>query len=307
MVKSVGLIVLLATLQLAQPTFRSRTSIVAMNVTVLDEHGAPVPRLTRDAFTITEDGRPRPIASFAAGNVPISLIVALDASESMTGARFALAREAAIGFLDRLGPDDEFTVMAFNDQPFAVAPWSRNRDTIVEALNRVVPYGSTALYATVATAIDGLRGSRNRRQALVIISDGNDHGRNERVPKDRPYVEAIRRKQTALERVRNTEALVYAIGVDSNANSGPYEPRLDVQALRDLTDPSGGSTQAIRSGAAIAGAAERIGAELRQQYVLGFTPDHPDDDKFHKVQVTVSGCAKCRVRTRSGFIADKAK
>ena len=63
----------------------------------------------------------------------------------------------------------------------------------------------------------------------------------------------------------------------------------------------------MRSDGAIADAAERIGDELRQQYVLGFASERPDDGKCHKVQVMVAGCSKCRVRARSGFIADQAK
>ena len=72
-----------------------------------------------------------------------------------------------------------------------------------------------------------------------------------------------------------------------------------------LTDPSGGSTRIVETNAAIVAAAERIGDELRHQYVLGFTPAHPGDGKFHKVQVAVSGCPKCQVRTRAGYIADQ--
>ena len=172
-------------------------------------------------------------------------MIALDASESMKGLRFDAAREAVKGFLDRLNREDEFTVIGFNDRPFNISPWSANRETILAALAQVEAQGYTSLYSAVSTAIDGLRGSRNRRQALVVISDGSDQLR---------------------------------------------------------TEPPGtpGTRMAARQRAIPA-----IGDELRLQYVIGFAPANPGDGKFHKVQVTVSGCPKCRVRARAGYIGER--
>jgi Ca-activated chloride channel family protein len=291
--------ILLLANQLTQPAFRSRTDLVALNITVVDEKGVPVGGLTQDAFTVIEDGRPQAIQHFASGRVPISIVVALDASESMKGGRFDGAREAVEGFLDRLGPDDELTVLAFNDQPFNISPWSTSREAILSALSRVEPQGYTALYATVSSAIDAFRGSRNRRQALVIVSDGNDQLRGER-PTSVLSPAARQRSLPAIDRVQRSETLVYAIAVDA-----PRAQPLDVAALRMLTDPSGGSTRVVESDGAITEASERIGDELRRQYVLGFAPVHPDDGKFHRVRVTVAGCNKCHVRARAGFVAEK--
>ena len=78
-------------------------------------------------------------------------------------------------------------------------------------------------------------------------------------------------------------------------------------ALDRLTAPTGGETRMVTTDAGIVTAAEQIGDELRQQYVIGFAPAHADDGTFHQVRVTVSGCEKCRVRARAGFIADEAK
>lgn len=305
--KAASLVPLMAVLAAAgtqPPSFRSRTDLVAMTITVVDDKGAPQPGLHQDAFTVTEDGRPRPVEFFAAAEIPLSIVVALDCSESMRGLRFAAAREAVAGFLDRLGPDDEFTIVGFNDRAFSITPWTTSREAILAALARVEPGGSTAMYAAVSTAIDGLRGSRNRRQAVVIISDGNDQLGGERAGTAETRLAARRRSLPAIERVRHSEAMVYAIGAD--APDAPPALRLDSAALRELTDPSGGSTQVVFADGDIARAADRIGAELRQQYVIGYAPAHPGDGKFHKVQVTVSGCPRCRVRTRSGYIADPA-
>jgi Ca-activated chloride channel homolog len=300
----VPLTVVLAAAASQAPSFRSRTDLVALTVTVLDDKGMPLPRLGQDSFTISEDGEPRPIAHFAAGEIPISLVVALDCSESMRGARFDASRKAVAGFLDRLGPEDEFTIVGFNDRAFSITPWTSSPEAILGALGRIEPSGATALYAAVSTAIDGLRGSRNRRQAVVIISDGNDQLDGERAGSAATRLAARRRSLPVIERVQHSEALVYAIGADPPDTPPPY--RLDSAALRELTDPSGGSTSVVYSDAGISEAADRIGAELRRQYVLGFAPAHPADGRFHKVHVSVSGCARCRVHVRSGYIAERA-
>jgi VWFA-related protein len=127
----VPLTVVLAAAESQAPAFRSRTDLVALTVTVLDDKGLPVPRLAQAAFTVTEDGKPQPIAHFASGEIPISLVVALDCSESMRGERFEVARKAVTGFIDRLGPDDEFTLIGFNDQPFSISPRGRRPATTV--------------------------------------------------------------------------------------------------------------------------------------------------------------------------------
>lgn len=133
-----------------------------------------------------------------------------------------------------------------------------------------------------------------------MISDGDD-----RLPGDvrtpGAFTPAQRRALPVLDRALRSEALIYAIGVDA-ASEPMYG--VDPVALRKLTDPTGGSTQIVNSDSAVVGAAERIGDELRQQYMIGFVPAHPADGKFHNVRVTVKGCA-CHVRAKRGYVADK--
>jgi len=221
-----------------QPAFKTHTDLVALNVTVTNERGWVVRGLTQDSFAVMEDGTPQRITQFAGDALPLSLRVALDASESMTGRRFDFAREAVLQLVGGLGPDDEIGVFGFNDRAFNIQTWTRSRD-------RAMP---------------------------------------------------------VLEPAVQSEALIYAIGVDA-PTEGPYA--VDPVALRKLTDPTGGMTQIVRSDSAVVGAAERIGDELRQQYVIGFVSDRPKDGKFHHVRVTVDGCRKCAVRARLGYAADK--
>ena len=296
---AVAMTVALAAGQIGQPAFRSRTDLVALNVTVTDEQSQVVRGLTRDAFAVTEEDAPRPIEQFAAASVPLSLVVAIDASESMRGARLEFARQAVLRFLERLGPDDELDVFGFNDRPFNITKGSKDPQTIARALARVRPGGWTALYNAVAAGVEALQRAKHRRRALVVISDGNDE-MADRYDDGRasPAREAV-----AAARVNHSEAMIFAIGVDPPDRFAARP--LNIGALTRLTDPSGGATRVVVSADRVTYEAERIGDELREQYVIGFAPAHPGDGKFHRVQVTVSGCDKCRVRARSGYIADK--
>jgi len=236
----------------------------------------------------------------------------------MKGRRFEYARDAVWRLLDRLAPEDEACVYGFNDRPFVIAPWTSDVHAVERSLVNVSPAGNTALYAAVSSALGALATSHHRRQAMVVISDGNDRvasdipmyrGPARAAPLDvapgpDPLSPAKRRLISLLERIRRSEALIYSIGIDVPNRDG-YDP-LNQAALRQMTDPTGAFTAVVHADADAVTVAERIADELRHQYLLGFVPAHPDDGKFHRVRVAVTGCA-CRVRARAGFVAERRK
>ncbi len=313
---SAGLVAALIAVQ--PPAFRTRTDLVALAVTVVDANQRPMLGLSKDAFSLTEDDRPQPIVQFTGDPVPLSLAIALDASTSMKGRRFEYARDAVWRLLDHLAPEDEVCVYGFNDRPFVIAPWTSDVHMVQRSLLEVSPDGNTALYATVSSALGALATSHHRRQAMVVISDGNDRESSDNpmyrgpartspldvAPGPDPLSPARRRLLALLDRVRRSEALIYSIGIDVPNRDG-HDP-LDQAALRQLTDPTGAFTEVVHADADAVAAAERIATELRNQYLIGFVPAQPDDGKFHRVQVTVTGCA-CHVRARAGFVAEKRK
>jgi Ca-activated chloride channel homolog len=300
-----------------RPAFKTQTDLVAVAVTVVGADGRPVQGLGKDAFSLTEDDRPQPIVQFTGDAVPLSLAIALDASTSMKGRRFQWARDAVWRLLDHLAPKDEVCVYGFNDQPFVIAPWTSDIHTVERSLLGVSPDGNTALYSTVSSVLGALATSQHRRQAMVVISDGNDRLASDNpmyrgpastspldvAPGPDPLSPSRQRLIPLLERIRHSEALIYAIGIDLPNRYG-HDP-LDHAALRQLTDPTGGFTEIVHADADAVTVAERIAAELRHQYLLGFVPAHADDGRFHRVGVTVT--CPCQVRARAGFIADKRK
>ena len=193
--------------------FRTGVELVNVTATVSDENGRFVSGLREEDFTVYEDERPQTIATFSTDRLPVSLGIALDTSGSMAGRKIQEARAALHRFVyDLLDPNDQIFLYRFSDYPVLVQGWTSDRDVLVEGLDRVRPDGGTALYDTVADAVPLAAQGVNRKKALVLISDGNDTSSHT------PLVELR-------ELIRESEVLVYAIGIDSDAPNLPDSPR----------------------------------------------------------------------------------
>lgn len=208
---SVALVILTCTLVASargqQQGFRFTSSVDLVNVTVTvtDGSGRFVPNLTREDFRVFEDGQPQEITHFSNERVPVSLGIALDTSGSMEGEKIVAARQALDRFLyDLLDPEDEVFLYEIADPPQLLEPWTTDRRTLTDALRWVDPRGGTAMYDAVAEAVPIANDGTHRKKALLIISDGNDTA-SRTDPDDLKQL------------IRETEVLVYAIGIDGRA------------------------------------------------------------------------------------------
>jgi VWFA-related protein len=273
---------------------------------VTDKDGRTVAGLTADRFEIREDGQPRSVAALATGAEPLSLVICLDSSASMSGARFAYARQAVSEFFAARLPEDEFFVIGFNDRVFPIAPGSQSIDVVQAALDKVTPVSVTALYDAITSGIDMLRMASNRRRAEVVISDGRDSMLMGTSPAQTQA--AFARTSRTLQHVQDSGTLVYAIGIDAplpgNQRPAP-DKEFDANALRQVTNPTGGMTVVVRQDAGVPAAAAAIVDDLRRQYLVGFEPGRPADGRFHRVSITVHDCEGCRVRAAQGYVAGR--
>jgi Ca-activated chloride channel family protein len=307
--------------------FRSGVELINVSATVTDQRGRFVSGLAKEDFSLYEDGQPQTITHFSADRVPVSLGLVLDASGSMDGEKWAAAMNALDRFLfDLLDPADEVFLYTFNTNPDLVQDWTTDRQRISRALGRIRPNGGTALLDAVSEAVPLADTGTHRKKAVLIISDGNDTSSQIDLPELKQLI-------------RETEVMVYAIGIDGREPSVTSipggTPRLpiplpfpvpgrrypippstpppvgpsrrsgagvDVRALRDITDDSGGRTELIRSGRDLAPATTGIADELSQQYYLGYPAAAAKDGRWHAIRVETRD-AKLRVRARRGYVA----
>ena len=270
---------------------RSSVELTVVTATVRDENGKLVTGLPREAFEISEDSTPVPVAQFTNERVPLGLGLLLDISDSMFGRRIKDAESAVEQFLTSLlDPADAFFVMTFNHQPRLIFGWKTAPDGVHEALESLKPTGSTAIYDAMLSAIPLLENRPRERAAIVLITDGDDTASDATLYDLRP----------ALVR---SDAFVYAIAIDTP------EPqfiarRMNVNTLNEITSQSGGRTEVVRSTADISVATASIADELNHQYVLGYSSPHPGDGRYHSIRVRTTNPGY-KVRARTGYVAVK--
>ena len=187
--------------------FRSTTELINVTATVTDASGRFVSNLRREDFIVREDGQRQQISHFSSERVPVSLGVVLDVSGSMSGEKFRAAQSALDRFMyDLLSPEDEVFILGFSDQTDLVSDWTTDRRQLADGLRRIRPRGGTALYDAVAEAVPMAQGGRHKKKAVVVISDGNDTDSRT----DPDHLQQL---------IRETEVLVYAIGIDGGGGA----------------------------------------------------------------------------------------
>lgn len=273
----------------AAQRFRSDNYTVPVTVTVHDGNGRLISGLTRDDFEIFEDGTPQRITQFSDQRVPVSLGVLLDASDSMRGQPVVDARGALERFVrDLLEAEDEAFVATFNHTARLAAVWTRPPSSLTQVLSGLLPSGGTAIYDAMAESAVLFSRRNNIRAAMVVISDGADTASD-------------RTLQQARAVLARTDAFVYAIAIDEP--TAQASTRVNPEALRDITGPSGGYTEVVRTASDLGPATERIANELNKQYTLAYSPIRAPDGTWRSIRVRVRG-ADMFTRARRGYFAE---
>ena len=274
-----------------QPTFRGGTQIVSVFATVTDGQKRLVPDLIIDDFEIFDNDKPQPVVFFQNEVQPITVVVMLDTSGSMT-ASIPLLKSAAEQFLIRLLPDDKGRVGAFNDKIQFSARFTNNRDELVGDVKDLDYGNGTRLWDAVAASLDELKGKEGRRVVLVF-TDGDD-------------TQSRTRLGTVTDRARAEEVMIYAIGLESNYFDGQRMVRSKPDGgLKKIADETGGGYFELKKTSDLAPTFTRVALELHSQYVLGFTPMQLDG-RVHKLTVRLKQ-AGMTARARRSYLADPDK
>jgi Ca-activated chloride channel homolog len=258
----------------SQRPLRVSADLVLIPVTVADAMDRPVLGLTKRDFELYDSGKPQDIKYFFAQAAPISIGLILDFSKSMEN-KIEREREAVVQFLDNANPEDDYFAIAVSSKPQLIADATDSPDELQSRMGEMPPQGSTALLDSIAMGLARMRSARYQRRTLIIISDGGDNS-------SRYALRSIKNM------VQESDVDVYAIGLFDTALFKTYEEFMGKRWLCEITDPSGGRTVTVDSLEKLPEAAAEISRELRQQYVLGYSPTHTAaNGEWHKVKVQI--------------------
>ena len=253
---------------------RVSTQTVPLYVTVMDTARRLVPDLAEEDFEIYDNGKLQKLTNFDNKATPISVVVMLDTSGSMTLA-LDHVKQAAEQFLIRLLPEDKGKVGAFNDKievkPATGLPFTNNRDQLIRALGDLDFGYPTRLFDAVDFGITELKNADGRKVVLVF-TDGEDTA-------------SRMSSGDVTERARIDEVMVYSVGMENEYMSGNQRVRTSPdRGLRRLSDETGGGFFMLKKKDELGSTFTRIAQELHSQYVMGFTPETLDN-KIHKLEV----------------------
>lgn len=254
---------------------RVDTTVVLIPVTVTDPLNRFVTGLEKEHFKVFEDKVEQQLSYFASEDAPLSIGLVFDTSGSM-GSKMSKARQAVAQFFKTANPEDEFFLVQFNDRPELIQDFTTNLEDIQNRLTFTQAKGRTALLDAVYMALFNMKKkARNPRKALLIISDGGDNSSR--------YTESEVRNL-----VREADVQIYAIGIFEPISSrGRTAEELSGPGLlNELAEQTGGRHFAVENPNELPDVAAKIGIELRNQYLLGYSPINKErDGKYRKVLV----------------------
>jgi Ca-activated chloride channel family protein len=294
MTACMALLILAPSWLLAQePTFKVDVRLVNIFVNVTDSNGAIVGGLTRDDFSVTEDGRPQQISVFERqSELPLNMTLAIDTSGSV---RKDLVEEAdaAHRFVHAiLRAQDQMSLLQFATDVKELSPFTNKASQIDRGLNQLHSDYATALYDAILLGSEGLA-RKDGRRVLVLVSDGGD------TAKSTTY-------QQALESALRHEVMIYSI-IDVPIEASAGRDLGGEHALITLAEQTGGKSFYVSAGG-LDKAFAQVSDDLRTQYLIGYYPKNQEPGKiFHRLEVTVPRAATqdFNIRHKTGYYADK--
>jgi VWFA-related protein len=273
--------------------YRSATELVVLQVSVVDQQRRYVPDLRAEDFAVFEEGQRQALTLFASASAPLDLTLLLDTSASMRE-RMHAEQQAAVEFVRTLRPEDRASIVLVSDTARIAREPTGDLDALEAAIRGASPGGGTALYQGIYIALRELarlrRAEPMRRQALVVLTDGDDTASRLSFA-------------DALDEGRRGAVTIFSI-VPWLPSDLVFEPRRPAAPydLRQLADETGGRAFAPSHIDDLAGVYREIAEELRHQYWLAYVPAGTSAG-FRKVAVRIPSRPELRARTRSGYEA----
>lgn len=266
--------------------------LVLVPVTVADQMDRLVLGLDRANFRVYDGNTEQAIRYFSAEDAPLSLGVIFDTSSSMYG-KIARSREAVAQFLRSANPDDEFFLIGFGDRPELLVDFTSSVEDIEQGLSEATPDGGTSLLDAVYFGLARMKGARNRRKALLIVSDGGENH-------SRYNTNEVWRV------VEEAGVQIHALGVFDEAPRTKAE-RMGPDLLGAITGVTGGRTFPIHNLKRFGEAASALSIKLRNQYLIAYHPNNlVHDGRWHKISIHVAPplrSPRLRIYAKAGYYA----
>ncbi|MEP7271770.1 MAG: VWA domain-containing protein [Acidobacteriota bacterium] len=273
------------------------TELVVLDVSVVDQNNTPVFSLTKEDFSVFEDKVKQELETLSREEVPLSFGVVIDTSGSMRS-KLQTVTDAGLSLIKEMRPDDEAFVAEFKDRPELVLDFSKDKRELEEALGELYTSGGTSLLdAIIATADYAHEKGKQRRKALIVITDGLDKN------------SSVKEKEV-MEAMKEDEVQVYLVGfINEDEPAGVFgrsPAKRAKELLTRLAEDSGGRAFFPKEASEMGAIAAQIAKDMRTQYVLSYSPSNAvRDGKFRTVKVTAApkDGRKLFARTRQGYYA----
>lgn len=269
--------------------FKKEVDEVTLHATVVDDRNRLITKLTKDDFTVFEDGKPQRITSFRNEDIPVAMGIVIDNSGSMREKRPAV-NAAAVNLVQSSNPQDQVFVVNFSDDYFLDQDYTAQVSKLKNALERIESRGGTALYDAVVASADHLKKSGAlEKKVLLVVTDGEDNLSRESLE------QAVRRLE------EKNGPTIYTIGL-----LGEERAKKARRALREMAEDTGGVAFFPKDLSEVQAITSQIAHDIRNQYTIQYkasTPQSTGGYRTVKVEAQARGYKKLQVRTRSGYYA----
>jgi VWFA-related protein len=271
------------------PLFRAGVQTVALYATVTDQSGRLVPDLEQKDFDVYDNGKRQAITVFKSDVQPVTVLLTLDTSGSMTMS-LELLKDAAEAFVIRLLPDDRARITNFDDKIITSPVFTSSRDDLIRYIHEDVGYGNgTRLWDAVNDSMSRLA-TVPGRHVVLLFTDGDDEGSR------------FSTLDSVTKRAESEDFMIYSIGLESHVLGVTTHPD---KGIRRLADATGGGWFELNKADDLNSTFTRVADELHRQYVLGFAPAVLDG-KLHQVEVRVRQSGM-KARARKSYLASRSR
>lgn len=298
------------------------TTLVKLNVGVVDKQGRPILNLSKNNFVVYEDDVRQDVKDFETTTAPFSLVMLLDVSGSTKTFRQNL-QQAAIRFLDSLAPDDRVCVIAFSEKIETYRNFTSNRSDLAYSISQVNGKGETNLYKALEYSLDKLKSQGQRRQAIVVLTDGGDtkmkeldriavrksNNVDEAVASIKPEQSVVLRR--VLDQADRQGVTIYPLALPTGDPKRLPDPNpLQVaiytaarQRLQIMADRTGGRLNAINALEDLSKLYGEVAADLRTLYTVTYQSSNSGTkrpDNWRSIRIALDQ-PELLARTRQGY------